>query len=278
MRKSKGFTLIELLVVIAIIAVLLAVLFPALRMAKEHAKRMLCATNLRTIGTAVYMYAEERNGYVPPTRYLERPEWFNAAITTYYFFRIDAANATLSPHERIEGARKLHRYPPHTESRFVNMGYLIKEQTLDVEDGKIFYCASNSDKAFSYRYYGGKEDWPNPVLDRPAGPEWILNGYSYAPQHRRRKSKFSNGMEYPDAAVKMADMDPSLSIALDVMQSINNGFGHRNASYIGVNMLYGDGSVSFRRDESLTDHYRQHNDLMHQRDGTYRAILRNLEN
>jgi prepilin-type N-terminal cleavage/methylation domain-containing protein len=48
MRTHKGFTLIELLVVIAIIALLLAILMPSLKMAKEYATRLQCANNLKS--------------------------------------------------------------------------------------------------------------------------------------------------------------------------------------------------------------------------------------
>ncbi|MBW8017461.1 MAG: type II secretion system protein [Planctomycetes bacterium] len=55
--KKKGFTLIELLVVIAIIAMLLAILMPALGKVKRIAMRLVCGTNLRGMGTAVNVYA-----------------------------------------------------------------------------------------------------------------------------------------------------------------------------------------------------------------------------
>jgi prepilin-type N-terminal cleavage/methylation domain-containing protein len=55
--KKKGFTLIELLVVIAIIAMLLAILMPALNKVKKIAARVVCATNLKGLGTAHIVYA-----------------------------------------------------------------------------------------------------------------------------------------------------------------------------------------------------------------------------
>ena len=61
----KAFTLIELLVVIAVIAMLLAVLVPSLRKAKDLAKLVVCASNLRNVGTAIHAYAYDFDDTIP---------------------------------------------------------------------------------------------------------------------------------------------------------------------------------------------------------------------
>jgi prepilin-type N-terminal cleavage/methylation domain-containing protein len=60
--KQRAFTLVELLVVIAIIALLMAILMPALRLAKDQATAIICVSNLKTISLAWFTYTNENNG------------------------------------------------------------------------------------------------------------------------------------------------------------------------------------------------------------------------
>ena len=80
---KEGFTLIELLVVIAIIAILAAMLLPALARAKTKAKTIACINNNRQISLAFIMYAGDNNEYLPP---LNTGTW--PGVTAVWWFNV----------------------------------------------------------------------------------------------------------------------------------------------------------------------------------------------
>ena len=75
-NKKNGFTLIELLVVVAIIAILAAMLLPALSQARERARQAICISNLKQLGLALFMYADDYDGWImPPQSAGTEGEW-----------------------------------------------------------------------------------------------------------------------------------------------------------------------------------------------------------
>ena len=94
MRKEARFTLIELLVVIAIIAILAAILLPALQQARERALAIQCVSNLKNAGTVARMYTDSHRGLWPSSR----PDQYGEANT--WTLNVARANLAAGPTER----------------------------------------------------------------------------------------------------------------------------------------------------------------------------------
>ena len=90
--KKRGFSLVELLVVVSIIAALVAILLPALSKARQHAQKIVCASNLRQMGNALLIYVGENRQHLPM---VIEPLWMTVGV---YDFNADPFNSTLYPY------------------------------------------------------------------------------------------------------------------------------------------------------------------------------------
>ncbi len=101
LQRKRCFTLIELLVVIAIIAVLCAMLLPALKKAKDEAKKVVCLSQMKQLGIAATMYTGDFNMHFPAANnggaYGVGDQWYQASILGSYF------NADLPRYPKING-------------------------------------------------------------------------------------------------------------------------------------------------------------------------------
>jgi len=106
-RASAAFTLIELLVVIAIIAILAALLLPALSRAQGKARATQCVSNLRQWGLAYRQYADDHTDFLPrrgqgvqPLAQIDRPEdWFNALPP---YFNLQPYQQFFAAHQKLK--------------------------------------------------------------------------------------------------------------------------------------------------------------------------------
>lgn len=246
-NRKRGFTLIELLVVIAIIALLLAIIMPSLRMVKEQAKKVICATHLKSIGQAIVLYAQEQNDELPMNFYQEDPDRrdFSTPMACYFFGSYDTSlqdNST--PSERRDN---MFGKDSIGGGSVTNLGYLMSSGIIESVP-ELFYCDSNKSEMYSFKEYGGKDEWPlGKETDGGENPTSIRISYQYLPQATRKKHLDTSMSDFPNAAYKLANANPNLSMVMDLLSGDN--MSHRIGGYVGVNILYGGGNVSFVRDK-----------------------------
>ncbi len=119
MKSKKGFTLIELLVVISIIAVLAAILMPALGRAREMAKAASCQSNLHNVGLTLHMYTADNRGYFPVCyKYLDGDGSGNGYF--HWTAQIDTSEYQdpVTGYDDVNGVHHSARYP-ETSDQYV---------------------------------------------------------------------------------------------------------------------------------------------------------------
>jgi len=139
----RGFTLIELLVVMVIIALLIGLLLPALSRAKEEARKTQCRSNLRQIGLAMAMYANDNGGYYTPACGFDGFPGNNGTTPGTEIWGLVQTNYCNFNAVTVPNPQPWHR-SQITPSRPSSIGLLWSAGYLTSKGAQILYCPSNN--------------------------------------------------------------------------------------------------------------------------------------
>jgi prepilin-type N-terminal cleavage/methylation domain-containing protein len=232
-KRILAFTLVELLVVLAIIALLVAILIPALNSVKERANRVKCMTHLRGIGQAMYLYGTDNKGQYPRVIYSvgQAPNYFNA---------------DRDPDPFQEGGVQV-SFNDVTAGMFL----LVRKRMLPLQ---IFLCPSASQQ-LDYVEWGGIEIPPtnrsNFSSKKPLS--WSLS-YAFASQYPDRgggdgdsEAEYKHAISAPKENALAADRndgeDRHRTVNPEASRDDIKAMNSRNHRKDGQNVLFNDGSV-----------------------------------
>jgi len=213
--RHRGFSLIEMLTVISVIAVLIALLLPALGRTREAARRAVCASNQRGLVGAALQYAADHRGTLPVG-------YQNGHKQTNYVIRY------------ITGGG---------DPDWGEMGWLWASGLL--ANPMWQYCPSNS--TGNWRSFDTDENpWPPDEVPAGAGVN-VRSGYDQRPMVNHER--VSDGVVMDGQPASIADL-PSKAVFSDPVTH-RDAWG--NHDWDGINTAYADGAVHFVAAEAFAD-------------------------
>ncbi len=208
-RQAAGFTLIELLVVVAILAVLVAILIPTLGAARGAARFTICGTNLREVGTALQLYAQENAGLLPRGPDAVHP--------------FDFASARFATNQLWVGY-----YSGLHAGEYTSLGRLIPRYA---PRPKILYCPADD-------LFNQGVELPRIQSARDAFGSYAYRQLDFLPPEAAQGRLDALGANVIDGVPV-----PVEALALDINSLGDGPYFHTNHQARRVNVLYRDGAV-----------------------------------
>jgi len=214
----RSFSLVELLVVVSILALLMAILLPSLRKAREQAKLGTCASQLRQVGASIHAYAADERGHIPRGPTPTSPYDFegNTIATNQVWI---GKGSTASPAQH--------------PMQFNALGALLPTRGFD---RRVLFCPADNN-------FNRAEEMPRIGTDDSAYGSYLYRQLDHLPDGATGLLDQLGANRVSDQLVRVE----TLALDMNSLGPAAYGLRHTNHAAAWANILFRDGSVARQR-------------------------------